>query len=136
MAEGLHELLVNAKIGIAVAPMPTLRAFAGTGAKRRREPGGSRDLGERLAKHLGYMHKFYEEDRPVEEGDLGDFLTQHLLAIPDNLAKLVTDKNAGVRGEAIGNIAEKLIEALRANWTILYRPGDNIQHGSGVSWHG
>lgn len=135
MTEGLKELRTNMVIGIMVAPMPTLRAFAGTGVKRRREPPGSRDLGERLAKHLGAMHKFDEEGLQVTEDDLADFLNQHLLAVPDPLAKRVTEKNADVRREAITAIADALIEALRANWTIQYLPGANIQHGFGVRWH-
>ncbi|WP_312808738.1 hypothetical protein [Agrobacterium cavarae] len=136
MAEGLNELQVNMVIGIRVAPIPALRAFAGTGVKRRREPGGSREIGERLAKHLGHMHKFHEESRRVKEDDLADFLMQHLLAVPEALAKRVTDKNADVRREAIGTIAGALIDALRANWTVVYQPGENIQHGSGAKWHG
>lgn len=135
MTEGLKELQVNMVIGIMVAPMPALRAFAGTGVKRCREPGGPREIGQRLAKHLGTMHKFGEEGRRVHEDDLADFLFQHLSAVPDELAKRVTDKNGDVRREAIGRIADALIEALRANWTILYQPGKNIQHGSGLKWH-
>lgn len=134
MTEGLHELRVNMVIGIVVAPMPFLRAFAGTGVKRRRESIGSREIGERLAKHLGHMHKFHEEGRRINEDDVADFLFQHLLAVPDELAKRVTDKNDDVRKEAIGAVADALIEALRANWTILYQPGENIQHGSGIKW--
>ncbi len=115
--------------------MAALRAFAGTGVKRRREPIGSREIAERLAKHLGHMHEFQEDGRWINEDDLAEFLFQHLLAVPDTLAKLVTDKNADVRREAVGAIAEALIEALRANWTILYRPVENVQHGAGIEWH-
>ncbi len=70
MAEGLKELQVNMVIGIMVAPMTALRAFTGTGVKRRREPGSSREIGERLAKHLGHMHKFHEEGRRINEDGL------------------------------------------------------------------
>jgi len=126
---------VNIVVGIMVAPVPALRAFAGTSVKRRRELVGSREIAERLAKHLGHMHKFHEEGRGVTEDDLADFLYQHLLAVPNQLSKRVTDKNADVRRETIGAIAEVLIVALRANWTILYLLGANIQHGSGVRWN-
>jgi hypothetical protein len=123
MEEGLKELRVNMVIGVMVTPMSALRAFAGTGVKRRREPGGTRKIGERLAKHLDHMHRFHQEGRQVNEDDPADFLIQHLLGVPDATAKRVTDKNADFSGEAIGTIADALIKALRANWTILYRPG-------------
>jgi|GEM_PF-3070597 len=136
MEEGLKELRVNTVIGLKVTPMPALRAFAGTGVKRRREPIGSREIAERLAKHLGHMHKFQEEGRWVKEDDLADFLMQHLLAVPDAIAKCATDKNADVRGEAIGTVADALIKALRANWTISYEPGTPALPGQGVKFHG
>ncbi|MGP4691591.1 hypothetical protein [Agrobacterium cavarae] len=102
MAEGLHELQVNMVIGVMVTPTSALRAFASTGVKRRCEPVGSREIAERLAKHLGHMHKFHEEGRLVKEDDLADFLVQHLLAVSEALASASLTKMPMSEGKRSG----------------------------------
>lgn len=135
MSQNLDELSMQIRIAIMVSPATFLRAFAGTGVRRRREPIGSMEIGERVSKNVSAMFRFYENGRRVEREELADFLYQHPLAVPDSTAKQVTDKNADVRSDAIDVVAAGLITALAANWTISYEPGTPDLAGKGVKFH-
>ncbi|MDQ1196548.1 hypothetical protein [Agrobacterium sp. SORGH_AS 787] len=136
MSGNLDELSMQIRIAIMVSPMPFLRAFAGTGVRRRRQSIGSLEIGERVSKNVSAMFRFYENGRRVEREELADFLAQHLLAVPDATAKQVTDKNSDVRSDAIDEVAAGLIKALAANWTISYEPPTPVLPGQGVKFHG
>jgi len=136
MSQNLDELSMQIRIAIMVSPTTFLRAFAGTGVRRRRQSIGSLEIGERVSKNVSAMFRFYENGRRVEREELADFLAQHLLAVPDATAKQVTDKSPDVRGEAIGAVAAGLIKALEANWTISYEPPTPVLPGQGVKFHG
>jgi hypothetical protein len=134
MDERLDKLQVNLEISMKVVPSPFLRAFAGTGPKRRRELIGALEIGQRLAKPVRYMHRVYEDGREVDEADLADFLYHHLQAVPDEQAKRVTDKNDDIRSSAFKEIATALVKAISANWTIKYEPKTLDLPGQGVKW--
>ncbi len=135
MSQNLDELSMQIRIAIMVSPMTFLRAFAGTGVGRRRQSIGSLEIGERVSKNVSAMFRFYETGRRVEREELADFLAQHLLAVPDAIAKQVTDKNSDVRSAAIDEVAAGLIKALEANWTIGYEPPTPELPGQGLKFH-
>lgn len=136
MSENLDELSMQIRIAIMVSPATFLRAFAGTGVRRQRQPIGSLEIGDRVSKNVTAMFRFYENGRRVEREELADFLAQHLLAVPDATAKQVTDKNSDVRSDAIDAVAAGLIKALAANWTISYEPRTPELPGQGLKFRG
>lgn len=135
MDEKLDQLRMNLRIGLKVAPMPFLRAFSGTGPNRRRETIGAREVADRLAKHIGFVHSFYEGAGRAGQDDLADFLFEHLKAVPDEVARGVTESDRNLREVSLDLISDMLTKALGANWIVRYEPGEQALPGQGVKFH-
>ncbi|MCI9864868.1 hypothetical protein RHIZ_02795 [Rhizobium skierniewicense] len=136
MYEKIDDLRTDIGVGFKVVPITFRRGFSGTGVERKRDVVATVEVAQRLAKHINWVHKFYEGDRRVEVADLADFLFEHLMAVPDDVAKAATSKRPGEEEASEQFIFNALIDALLANWTVKYEPSTPSLPGQGVVWHG
>ena len=116
-------LQVDIGVALKVVAGPTLKAFSGTGVKRRREEWATREVARHIAQRISIMHKFYVDDVRVDEKDIAALIFDTLTAVPDDIAKALTRGGFDEREAAFADITGNIENALISKWQHKHEPG-------------
>lgn len=116
-------LQVDIGVALKVVAGPTLKAFSGTGVKRRREEWATREVARHIAQRISIMHKFYVGDVRVDEKDVAALIFDTLTAVPDDTAKALTRGGFDEREAAFADITRNIENALLGKWKHEREPG-------------
>ncbi|RRN67659.1 hypothetical protein [Agrobacterium deltaense] len=127
MPHGTDELEKAIAIALAVVAGTFRNGFGGTGVRRRREPGATKEVAFVITRYLGHTYSFYDADKKVTQTELEDFLAETLARVPDETAKNYANKLTHYSDPAKNEIAAMTAKALDGRWRWTYEPAAALQ---------
>jgi hypothetical protein len=116
-------LRVDIGVALKVVPGPTLKAFSGTGVKRRREEWATREVARHISQRISIMHKFHVDDVRVDEKDVAELIFDIITAVPDDVANAVTRGSFDDKEAAFDHVTCVIENALTSKWQHRREPG-------------
>ncbi|CVI60993.1 hypothetical protein CFBP4996_15415 [Agrobacterium leguminum] len=109
----------------------TIRSnFAGTGQSRKRSISITRVLAEHLVSRLSVNYTFTKSGNLIGKAELIEFVSMHLWAVPDDVAKASGTRNTDISQPAAKAIAHGLFLAIDMEYIRSYESQDFLDPSS------